>query len=198
MKELQDRSVGTKLASRRSCIDTSKAGGGWEELGHIGECQWGQDRVQGGGWWTGWRTAARRLLATEDYQTSGALLKPQSSTAGAGNPVRQKLKVQTSLSRGFQRLPGNAGDEKLWETQGRVSQVNSRVRRLRPRSQGGAGGAAEGASQEEDTHGGSWGWRFLAGWEQCSLALKEVKAVGRFQRRFGLLRRETAQTRLLK
>lgn len=193
MKELQDRSVGTKLASRHSCIDTSKAGGGWEELGHIGECQWGQDRVQGGGWWTGWRTAARRLLATEDYQTSGALLKPQSSTAGAGNPVRQKLKVQTSLSRGFQGT---------WEMRNsgkhRVSQVNSRVRRLRPRSQGGAGGAAEGASQEEDTHGGSWGWRFLAGWEQCSLALKEVKAVGRFQRRFGLLRRETAQTRLLK
>lgn len=193
MKELQDRSAGTKLASRCSCIDTSKAGGGWEELGHIGECQWGQDRVQGGGWWTGWRTAARRLLATEDYQTSGALLKPQSSTAGAGNPVRQKLKVQTSLSRGFQgtREMRNSGKH-------RVSQVNSRVRRLRPRSQGGAGGAAEGASQEEDTHGGSWGWRFLAGWEQCSLALKEVKAVGRFQRRFGLLRRETAQTRLLK
>lgn len=69
-------------------------------------------------------------------------------------------------------------------------------RRLRPRSRRGAGGAergaAEGASQEEDTHGGSWRWRFLAVWEEFSLALKEDKAVGRFQRCFGLLRRETA------
>lgn len=47
-------------------------------------------------------------------------VKPQSSTAGAGNPVREKPKVQTSLSRGFQGTW-----EKLWETQGLPGQWHS-------------------------------------------------------------------------
>lgn len=133
---------------------------------------WGQDRVQGHGWWTGCGTAARRLLATEDYQTSGALLKPQSSTAGAGNPVRQKPKVQTSLSRGFQRT---------WEMRNsgkhRASQVNSRLQKAETRSRGAAGGSVSG--RRHPGGGGSY-----EGWEERSLALKEDKAVARFQRVF--------------
>lgn len=46
--------------------------------------------------------------------------KPQSSTAGAGNPVRQRSKVQTSLSRGFQGTW-----EELWEAQGIPGQWQS-------------------------------------------------------------------------